>query len=196
LEEKELKTGGFLFSTEKDYNDAKQEEEAIKYLQANTDLTNSASVLKLYNKLTENRTFHTPVGYTFLKELRDTIINNTKIKQEDLDTIYIPALNYNPNSEQNSLLLKHFKEVAEKTHTRNRNLGIINLFLAITIIVMIGIAIYSDKTTFSNYEKSVINKYEAWEESLNKRQQSLDEQAAELNEEYNNANNTKDSNSK
>lgn len=180
MEELGLAVGGFLFSTNKDYTDAKEEQETVSYLKENTDLENPKTVLKLYNKLTENRTFHTPVGYTFLKELQDIVINSSLVKPENLDSIYIPPLNYSSSGEQNALLAKQFKEAAEKERNRNKNSLIINIFLSAVIIIMFGIAFYSDKTTYSKFENKVIDKYASWEEELNQREQTIKDLEAKL----------------
>ncbi len=183
MREKELVMSGFLFSTNKEYNDAKEEQEAIEYLKANSDLSNSKVVLKLYNKLNENRTFHTPVGYTFLKELQDIVLKAAIVKSEDIDDIYIPAQSNSESEELNALSLNHFKQIAEKEHTQNRNSRIINIFLVLVIIAMIGISIYSDRTVYSDFENKVIDKYASWEEELNNKEQLLNELETKLKNE-------------
>jgi predicted nucleic acid-binding Zn ribbon protein len=180
LREKGLVVSGFLFSTNKDYNDAKEEQEAIDYLREKSDLSNARTALKVYNKLTENRTFHTPVGYSFLKELQDIIIKSGIVKPEDLDGIYIPGRS-NANNEVNMLQAEQYKVLAEKEHNRNRNSRIINIFLVGIILVMMVLAIYTDKTVFSNFENSIIDKYAGWEEELSQREQALKESEEKLN---------------
>lgn len=184
--DKGLVVNGFLFSTNKEYNQAKEELEAIEYIKKNTDLTNAKTVLKLYTKLTGNRTFHTPVGYTFLSELRDTIIQSGIIKPEIVENIYIPS-NVVDNNEVAVLKAEQYKVMAEKERTKHRNSRIINIFLVFIIMAMIVIAIYTDKNLFTNFETSIIDKYSAWEEELDKREQALDELEEQLNGDNKNA---------
>ena len=57
---------GFLFEIPTEYEKAKKEYEAIRYIKTKTDLDNTANVAKLYNKLLEKQNFITPVGLSFL----------------------------------------------------------------------------------------------------------------------------------
>ncbi len=180
MREKGLVVNGFLFSTNKEYNQAKEELEAIEYIKKNTDLANSGIVLKLYNKLTENRTFHTPVGYTFLKELQGTILRSGIVKPENLEGIYIPGKS-SDNNEVAILKAEQYKVMAEREHTKNRNSRIINIFLVFIIMIMIIIAINTDRTKFTNFENNIIDKYSSWEEDLKERERVLNELEDRLN---------------
>jgi hypothetical protein len=167
MREKGLVVNGFLFSSNKDYTQAKEEFEAIEYLKTNTDLSKPRTILKLYNKLIENNTFQTPIGYTFLKELQHDIIKSELVKPEDIEEIYIPNLmKMSGDNEYEKLSIEHYKQLAHKEHIKNRNSKIVNVFLIITIIVMIVMALYSDKTLFNEYKNNIINQYAAWEEDL------------------------------
>lgn len=181
LSEKEFVVDGFLFSTEKEYEDAKQELESVEYLRNNSDLSIGKTVLKLYNRLIEDHTFHTPIGYQFLKELQDNMINSGIVKVDELVKIYVPAQHRGESSELNALKLNQYKQIAETLKTRYRNSRIINIFLVIIIIVMIGISIYSDKTVFTKFENQVINKYASWEEELKSKNEKLITREEELN---------------
>ncbi|MGB8453340.1 MAG: hypothetical protein WCD89_13545 [Anaerocolumna sp.] len=171
MNEKGLVVGGYLFSTNKDYNDAEEEQESIHFLCSKTDLSNPVTALKLYNKLIENRTFHTVVAFAFLKELQETILNSGIVKAEDLEGIYIPA--QIDNNEVDILTFEKYKLQAERQKVRIRNSRIINIFLVFTILAMIIIAIYSDKTMYTNFENKVIDRYSSWEDELNNREQDL-----------------------
>jgi hypothetical protein len=46
---------------------------------------------------------------------------------------------------------------------------------------MIAIAIYSDKTVFTDYKNAIINQYAAWEEDLNSREEDLNSREEDLN---------------
>lgn len=181
MKDTDLLVAGFLFNTNKEYSDAKDELEAVEYIKTNTDLSKPKLALKLYKKLTENRTFHTPVGYCFLKELQDTIKRAGVIAPEALENIYVLPHSGSATEEINVISLEHYKQLSETEHIKNRNSRIINIFLVLIILVMLAIAALSDKTIYSNFENEIINKYASWEEDLNKRQQQLDEREATLN---------------
>ncbi len=170
MREKGLAAGGFLFSTDKDYKEAKEELESVNFLRSKTDITNPRAALKLYNKLIENRTFHTVIGYAFLKDLQDIILNSGIAKAEDLDGIYIPD---QINTETNTKALENYKFLSEKQKVRIRNSKIVNFFLVFTILAMILIAIYTDKTMYAEFENKIVDRYSAWEADLNSREEDL-----------------------
>jgi hypothetical protein len=171
MREEELVTGGYLFSTSKDYSDASQEQESVNILRAKADLSNPRTALKVYNKLTENRTFKTVVGLAFLKELQNTILNSGIAKEEDLDVIYIPA--GIKSDEVNVQKLEEYKLLSEKQKARITKSRIINVFLVLTILAMIIIAVYTDKTMYAEFENKVIDHYSSWENELNNREEAL-----------------------
>lgn len=167
MREKGLVVNGFLFSTNKEYTQAVEEFEATEYIKANTDLSNPRTVLKLYNKFIENRTFHTPIGYTFLKELQNIIMESKLVKTEDIEGIYISNLiKTSGDNEYEKLSIENYKQQTQIVRVKNRNLKIVNVFLVITIIIMIVMAIYNDKTLFAEYKNEIIDKYASWEEKL------------------------------
>ncbi len=170
MREKGLIIGGYLFGTNKDYNEAREEYESIHFLRSKADLTDARSALKLYIKLVENRTFHTIIGYTFLKELQGTILNSGIVKEEDIDGIYIPAQDA---YDADILSLEKYKLLIEKQKYRIRKTRIINIFLLITILGMLIIAIFTDKSVYADFENKIVNRYSTWEEDLNNREQEL-----------------------
>jgi hypothetical protein len=183
MKEKELVVNGFLFNSNRDYNDARQEQEAIDHFKSKLNLANPQEALKLYNKILDKQSFRTPVGYYFLKDLQENILKSG-IKPENLKGILIPkteADNLGYADDMNAVNLKHYKELAEDYKIKQRNSRIINIFLVFTILVMIIIAINADKSHYANFETQVINKYEAWEEELNERELELEKREAELN---------------
>lgn len=181
--ETSLSVNGFLFSNNKEYNDAKQEKGAIEHFKNKLDLSNPREALKLYNKILEKQSFRTPVGYLFLKELQDFIIKSEIIKIEDMQEIYIFTENANVsyNNDFDSVSLNHYKELFDTEKMRHRNSRIINIFLVIIIMAMMYIALKADKTEFSDFENKVINKYSTWEEELTTREQKLNEREEKLN---------------
>src|SRR4051794_31176543 len=119
---------GFLFSTSKEYGQGKSEYETISYLREKSDLSNPKIVLKLYNKLMDDDTFHTMVGYVFLKELQDIIIAANIIKEEELKKIYIPT-NLSYDEETTIKPVNQYQIKIKNLQTTLRNVRIINLFL-------------------------------------------------------------------
>lgn len=163
---------GFLFSTSKEFNQGKSEFETITYLREKSDLSNPRTVLKLYNKLIESDTFHTMVGYVFLKELQDIIIKANIIKEEELTKIYIPT-NLSYDEETTSKPVNQYKSTIKSLQTTLRNSRIINAFLVVTVIIMFILALFADKSAFTNFETDIINQYSTWQEDLKSKEEEL-----------------------
>lgn len=144
----EYKVAGYSFLNTKDYNEAKREAESIDYIRTNTDLADSSKVLKLYNKLLDQKTMKTVVGYGFLKELQDAIIKQGVISEDNLPKICIEAKSNYIKQNLGNIADPDYnvqdvegKEV-EKLRNKYRNSRIINVFLCLIIIAMILINLF------------------------------------------------------
>ena len=73
---REYKFKGYTFYSEEELNEAKKENETIEYIKARTDLTNTETVVALYNKLIDRNVITTVVGQDFLKRLRGLALKN------------------------------------------------------------------------------------------------------------------------
>lgn len=183
MKENEYIVAGYCFSNANDYKEAKRETETIEYIKANTDLKDLNKVLKLYHKLVERKTFKTIIGYTFLYDLRETIIKGGIVTADRLPSIHIQIGEKQVKAYSN--VLEHEQEkkhnqVVQEYQIRLRNSRIISLFLTIIIIIMIGIAIWSDRSKFYIYENKIIDKYSAWEEELDAREKLIEEKEKSL----------------
>lgn len=179
MKEEEFKIAGYRFTDANEYKQAKSDVETIEFVKANTNINDLSKAIKLYNKLIERKTFKTVVGYAFLKELQERIVEGGLISRESIPCIQV---------EKNEKKIKIYSEDAERSQEQKhlnviedykikiRNSRIISGFLAVIIIAMILISIFSDRNIFSNYEDKIIDKYSAWEEELNSREQALDAQ--------------------
>ena len=179
MSETDFIVGGYRFSTESEYKDAIEEYESIEYLRKNTNLTNSKSVQKLYIKLVEKDTFHTIIGISFLRELMNILEEEKITLPDELSSIHVPSQSKS-NNEYTKLNSEHYKLLAERAAVKVRNSRIINIFLALTIIVMIVIALFSDRTMYTKFENETLNRYASWEEELNERQDALDQREKDL----------------
>ena len=181
MDENEHKVAGYTFSDTHDYKEAKREAETIEYIRANTDLSDLNKAIKLYQKLVERKTLKTVIGYEFLKELQERIKREGIVSEESIPSIRVDKVE--KKIKVYSGELEHEQEqrhlvTIEDYKIKLRNSRIISAFLAVIIIAMIFISIFSDRNIFSNYENKIINKYSAWEEELNKREQALEAREA------------------
>lgn len=81
--------GGFVFRTKKEAELAQREIEGTKYLRQKLDMENPNAVFSIYQTLIEQDLFETPVGYCFLKELRDYLLMIPAISNEEVLAIPI-----------------------------------------------------------------------------------------------------------
>jgi hypothetical protein len=177
MKENEYKVAGYSFSDIRDYKEAKREEESIEYIKANTDLNDLNKAIKLYHRLVERKTLKTVVGFAFLKELQERILQEGIIAKENMPCIQIeknqkPIRAYSGEIDHEQEQ-RHLAIIADYK-VKLRNSRIICGFLAAIIVAMLLIAIFSDRSMFSNYENKILDKYSAWEEELNAREKALD----------------------
>ncbi|HWT76843.1 MAG TPA: hypothetical protein VN258_19255 [Mobilitalea sp.] len=176
MKEKEYQVNGFSFPDTWEYNEAKQEAEAVEYLRATADLTDPQKVLKLYHRLVEKKILRSIFGYEFLKELQDKILEQGIVKQEDLPGIPIEMkqkLVRDNTRTQEQIQEDKYKKLSEEYRIRHRNSRIINIFLVVIIFAMFIISFISNHSIAKSAEEKVINKYSSWEEELQARENTL-----------------------
>lgn len=177
MSENGYKLEGFLFTDLNEYKEAKKEAESIEYIKANNDLEDYRQSLKIYHKMVEHNYLRTPVGHAFLKQLQDRIQKEGVVGSNSLPCIPV-------GKKKTASALFHFTEHNQTTkqpdmtteyRLRLRNTRIVSLFLFGIIIIMIFMAVYSDRTKFTDYQNQIVNKYAAWEEDLSAREKALEE---------------------
>ena len=146
MRQKIYEVNGFAFTDPQEYEEAKKESESIEYMKANTDFNDLSQVTKLYLKLVEHKSMRTVVGYTFLKELQDSIIKKDFIDKDNLPGIQIIKRGRNidvlssikdPEKKQEGILTDY--------RIRLRNSRIISIFLLVIIIIMMLIAAFGQR---------------------------------------------------
>ena len=173
--------GGFVFRTKKEAELAQREIEGTKYLRQKLDMENPNAVFSIYQNLIEQDLFETPVGYCFLKELRDYLLMIPAISNEEV--LAIP-IRYPQTEEEEKKQKKEQKKEEqrkerqkEKEKAKNRKeqkkegknyKGLL--------------AATSDNVNILNYENKLIDKYSSWEQELEEREQAVKEQEQELEE--------------
>lgn len=175
----------------------KKELEGIKYLKENNDMNNPEVTLKIYNRIIEQNIFKTDVGIDYLRTIHamlvDSNIDKKLIKpipivsfEEEADAEIVkskertvksrPVIQEDKVRFDDRELKGKLKEV-EKKKEKYRNLlinsVILNVILVLAIIGMFIIADSKNNPTILNYEEKLQNKYSSWEESLEKREQEL-----------------------
>lgn len=177
----ELCINGYLFNTPEEYQEAKKEEEVIRYIKSKTNVKNYDSTLKLYNTLIEKNTFHTPVGVGFLHELYLILAANKehdKPKPIVLNDIIKQSNGKIIDSNKNDSKVRN---VVELYKSKYKNAKIVIFFLIILLAALFIITFTGDNSPLIDEETKLQDKYASWEEELTLREQNLQEQLNKLN---------------
>ena len=192
--------GGFVFRTKKEAELAQREIEGTKYLRQKLDMENPNAVFSIYQNLIEQDLFETPVGYCFLKELRDYLLMIPAISNEEV--LAIP-IRYPQTEEEKKQKKEQKKEEQRKERQREKEKAknkkeqkkegknykgrcqffmVTSLILLISVVSMMLLAATSDNVNILNYENKLIDKYSSWEQELEEREQAVKEQEQALEE--------------
>lgn len=193
--------GGFVFRTKKEAELAQREIEGTKYLRQKLDMENPNAVFSIYQNLIEQDLFETPVGYCFLKELRDYLLMIPAISNEEV--LAIPIRYPQTEEEEKKQKKEQKKEEQRKERQREKEKAknkkeqkkegknykgrcqffmLTSLILLISVVSMMLLAATSDNVNILNYENKLIDKYSSWEQELEEREQAVKEQEQALEE--------------
>ena len=193
--------GGFVFRTKKEAELAQREIEGTKYLRQKLDMENPNAVFSIYQNLIEQDLFETPVGYCFLKELRDYLLMIPAISNEEV--LAIPIRYPQTEEEEKKQKKEQKKEEQRKERQREKEKAknkkeqkkegqnykgrcqffmVTSLILLISVVSMMLLAATSDNVNILNYENKLIDKYSSWEQELEEREQAVKEQDQALEE--------------
>lgn len=160
---------GYLFESDAQARQAKKEIEGIRYIRAQTRIDDPDVVLKLYNRLIRENVFETVIGFEFLRELQNYLKSIPYIKSESI--LPIPILKEQTRKEK-----KKNKHMKPNSVYRSR-LRIMTIICGILLAIVIGMFaitfISGSSINIFNYEQQIIDKYEAWEQELDLREQEL-----------------------
>lgn len=193
--------GGFVFRTKKEAELAQREIEGTKYLRQKLDMENPNAVFSIYQNLIEQDLFETPVGYCFLKELRDYLLMIPAISNEEV--LAIPIRYPQTEEEEKKQKKEQKKEEQRKERQREKEKAknkkeqkkegknykgrcqffmVTSLILLISVVSMMLLVATSDNVNILNYENKLIDKYSSWEQELEEREQAVKEQEQALEE--------------
>ncbi len=184
---------GFAFPNASEYERAKKEKETVAYLSANTDMTNLKEVYQVYRKAVEKRSFQTVFGWNYMEELRNRLVGSEIVSEEALDAIPVGIIRSvaentgDKTTAQTEKKIKEYQEAYQKAKAGSVIKNFLIVVLALVVAAMLFISFrseYSVLTYFTNYEynirNKVVNEYEDWEKSLNKKEKELEQKEKEL----------------
>lgn len=177
----EMIVDGFSFEDKDEFVKAEKEYFIIKQIQDNMNLDLGKNAKKVYQKSLQKDTFHTVVGFSFLKQLQDTFQSNPVTKEQELKFIFVPGAK---NSSYAGRLMEEKTEKmryeVEKMKKRSLLYKIIIGFLASLIAVLFFLALTNNNMTYFNEKNKVLDKYSAWEEELKQKEKDLQKREEKL----------------
>lgn len=171
---------GYVFQSPAEAKRAMQELEYIDKIKAGLSPEDIESMRKLYIKLTAKGYFITPVGISFLHDMR----NYLEEQGIDLSSHPIPVLSRTRASGEDDgrkdrrfdEMEKHYekaqKVIDDLQKTRIR-LTVAVIALVVVVVGMLIIAISNENVGYFRTEQKVVDKYAAWEEELSRKEQQL-----------------------
>ena len=174
----ERTVGGFVFQTTEDAALASQELKKTEYLRMNMSYDNPEQVKQIYEKAVMERTFRTPVGYGFLWELRNFLLENG-ISEEKLNPIPL-QISYQPRKNSYAPVKRNQEKASGQPGLMVYSV-LLNILLALAVAAMFAIAVNGKSPNILNYEKAITNRYASWEQELTERENAVREKERELN---------------
>ena len=182
-EQQDLSVGGYLFFTEKDAKLASAERKKIEYLEARIDYSRPESILSVYQNAIQERIFRTPVGFQYLKGLRDFLLEQPDITAQNLPDIPLYCTFSGDVREKGQPARNRIKPAKNKTEKNKSGFilsVLLNVLLVLAIAAMFMITLRSDNPNVLNYERVLTDKYASWEQELTERERAVREKELEL----------------
>lgn len=172
---------GFIFMNKRDMERAKREKETIDRINETLSSNDIDAILGLYRKAVSKRYFVTPVGLSYLSQVRQYLVENGRGDELPM----IPVIPIKPGVSEEALEevkseLKSCNEELDKQLLIKNKLIVAVVALLVCVIGMIFIVATSDNQGFINAEEKVLNKYSAWEEDLKEREALIREKEEAL----------------
>lgn len=174
---------GYVFSTEEEYNDAVKEKKGVDYMRSRTNMNNVQNVREVYDKVLEKDIFKTPIGYNFMRELQQILVNSKLVEDEEIKNIKIDNVKDKKLAETNKQLKAKLNDVEAVYKSRFFNSVVLNIGLIIFIIIVMVITTNSKNANVLNYKNRLDAEYTskendlaAWEEELEYREKLLEEE--------------------
>lgn len=182
----DLQVGGYFFGSYEDATLAKREMKNAQYLNERVDSMNGKQILAIYDKMLDEKMFKTPVGWEYLKYLKDRLqeegVSEDLIRPIPLyATFATSSKDDNEYSHIAKMHVKNKKAMIPKLKGKLRTSVWINIILVILVIIMFIITLDSSNPNILNYKEAVLNEYASWEQELTQRENAVKEKENALN---------------
>ena len=171
---KKNQVGDYLFRNDEDALLAEKEAEKVMRLEEKMGDADIELLYRLYNKSLEKHTFKTPIGYDFMRKLKDILESDVNTPGEVL-----PVILEQHYATDEHIFIEPMKEETVNTKKTNEKSPLFiwslvtNVVLIILVLLMFWIVSTGDSPNVINCENAVINKYAKWEQELSEKEQEL-----------------------
>lgn len=183
--------GDYSFSSKADYERATKEKETISYIVANTNMADMKSVLKVYNKSVEKKSFQTVLGLEFVRNMRKSLINSGIVADDTIQPVPVPAAGASRTKQADNSFTADMAEKYKLAYENERAGRIIRNMVIAFLVVIIGAMMfitynskYSVFTYFTDYktemENELVDKYQEWSNQLEEKERELGEREKAL----------------
>lgn len=179
---------GYKFLTEEDANLARDEVAKINYISGKLQEDNPKAVLAVYNRIIQGNIFVTPIGFDYLRTLRDYLYKCPEIPDNMITEIparvnYSEAVN-NVHSGDNVT-----NKTTVNSHGKGKNYKteyitslVFNVVMIVAVLLMFALALRADTPNIINYRNAITNEYAEWDQQLKDKEKELREREIELDE--------------
>lgn len=178
--DKKWEVDGFAFETEEAATAAKDELTGINIVRSKVNMKNPEKVLEVYNQILDKRLCKTAIGWCYLRELQQYLINNgmgDRVRPIPIEPVRDKVVSHIKYGNANVKV--------QKENDKN-GLHAFSYLLNVVLVVAVGLMLYlattGDSVTVLNYENQLVDKYEHWEQELNQREQELNQREQALTE--------------
>lgn len=176
--------GGYFFGSIDDAKQATKELKNAEYLNERVSVMSSHQLLALYDKMIDEKVFLTPVGWEYLKYIKNLTIRSG-IDESLIRPIPIYTTFGSSNDDRNyehiaKMYVKPTKSKGDSIKDKLKISVILNIFLLVIIIAMFFITMNSTSPNIINYKTVITNQYSVWENELNEREAAIKAKELEL----------------
>lgn len=178
-----LVVNGYSFGSVQDAQEAESERQKTEYFKEKAAGRKAGNLLALYDKLLDEKVFKTPVGWEYLVQLREQILQSGIPAQQVRPIPVHTSFTYRPKEDIEKTarrLMLGQREAKEKRDIRLRISLCVNFLLAALVAAMFLITLKSDNPNILNYKNVLTNQYASWEQDLTQRENKLREREQEM----------------
>lgn len=180
---REYVVAGFSFSSEKEAENAREEEKKIYYIKRRLNYDDPRSVLVIYNKMVTGRVFKSPIGMGFLAEVYEKLAGSGEILPDELEPIPLLMATSIGQIEADESPVRRITHKKPQARSYRKEYNVCRLIIAVLvciIIAMFAITANAENPNILNYESVIQNKYSSWAQELKEKEDELRAREKEL----------------